>query len=91
MGKQHQARRSRVVVVPSTDARRDVPESEGVPLAAALALATEQDITRARTILGRDALGLSDTEVADACRQAETHAQLIVEMFLALRGQERSK
>ena len=47
-------------------------------------------ISRARTILAEDAVRLSDAEVLDACRRAETLAQLIVEMFLALRDQERS-
>ena len=50
----------------------------------------ETSISRARTLLGEDAFWLSDAEVLDACRRAETLAQLIVEMFLALRGQERS-
>ena len=47
-------------------------------------------ISRARALLGEDASWLSDAEVLDACRRAETLAQLIVEMFLASRGQERS-
>ena len=46
-------------------------------------------VARARAILGRDALGRSDAEVLDACRQAEVLAQVIVEMFFALRGGER--
>jgi hypothetical protein len=50
----------------------------------------ETSISHARTMLGEDAFWLSDAEVLDACRRAETLAQLIVEMFLALRGQERS-
>lgn len=47
-------------------------------------------VARARAILGRDALPLSDAEVLDACRQAEMLAQVIVEMFFALRGQEKT-
>lgn len=43
-------------------------------------------VASARAILGRDALGLSDAEVLDACRQAEMLAEMIVEMFFALRA-----
>lgn len=51
--------------------------------------AERMSIERARAILGREAHGLSDAEVLQACRHAEVIASVIVEMFLASHTPER--